>query len=156
MTPSMTATASAPALRGPIQQLFTTLERFPMSVIVLLFRIGVAMVFFKSGLTKIASWDITVQLFADEYALPLLPPAIAAYLGTTVELAAPWLLITGFATRFGAGALLGMTLTIQIFVYPENWSEHLMWASLLIYLLTRGPGPISVDHFIRRAVTGDR
>lgn len=156
MTPSMTATAPVPGLRRPIQQLFATLERFPMSVIALLFRIGVAMVFFKSGLTKIASWDITVQLFADEYALPLLPPAIAAYLGTAVELAAPWLLITGFATRLGAAALLGMTLTIQLFVYPENWSEHLMWASLLIYLLTRGPGPISVDHLIRRAVTGDR
>lgn len=128
------------------------LGRFPLSVIEVAMRVGVASVFFKSGLTKIASWDLTVQLFADEYRVPLLPPDVAAYLGTFNELVCSTMVALGIAARFGAAALLGMTLVIQTFVYPENWSEHLLWASILAYVLTRGAGVLSVDRLVARSL----
>jgi putative oxidoreductase len=134
-------------LRGAINAGLDLLGRFPMSLLELAFRVGVGAVFFKSGLVKLASWDQTVMLFRDEYQVPLLPPEIAAYLGTTAELTAPVLIVLGLGARFGAAALLGMTFVIQVFVYPENWAEHLTWAGLLGYILTRGAGLISFDHF---------
>lgn len=124
------------------------LERFPTSVLALAFRLAVAVVFFKSGLTKIASWDATVALFDMEYMVPVLPAAFAAYLATATELGASALLAFGLFTRFAAAALLGMTLVIQLFVYPENWPDHLLWGSILAYLVTRGPGALSIDHLI--------
>ncbi|MGH6952654.1 MAG: DoxX family protein [Alphaproteobacteria bacterium] len=121
-----------------------------MPILELAFRAGVASVFFKSGLTKLPSWDTTILLFAEEYRVPLVPPEIAAYMGTALELACPVLIVFGFLARLGALGLLGMTLVIQIFVYPENWSEHLMWAALLGYIFTRGAGVISIDHLVAR------
>jgi putative oxidoreductase len=150
---STTLSYSSPRPRIAVQSVATLrdwLGRFPVAVLELLLRIGVALVFWKSGMTKIANWDLTVALFADEYQVPTLPPELAAYLGTTVELVAPVLLVLGFGARFGAAVLLGMTFVIQTFVYPENWSEHLLWASILIYVLTRGPGALSLDHVIAR------
>ena len=150
---STTMSYSSPRHRTAAHGVATLREwfgRFPMAILDLLLRIGVALVFWKSGMTKIANWDLTVALFAEEYQVPLLPPEVAAYLGTTVELVAPVLLVLGFGARFGAAALLGMTFVIQVFVYPENWSEHLLWASILIYVLTRGPGALSLDHVIAR------
>jgi putative oxidoreductase len=97
---------------------------------------------------KYQSFDSAITLFRDEYRLPLLPPELAAYMGTTVELTAPILLVLGLFARVGATALLVMTLTIQFLVYPENWPEHLMWASILAYILTRGPGALSIDRII--------
>lgn len=123
---------------------------FPRSLVELGLRAGVAAVFFKSGLSKIANWELTVQLFADEYALPLLPPEVAAYLGTAAELICPVLLVLGLGARFGALALLGMTAVIQIFVYPESWPEHLIWASVFVYVLTQGAGKLSLDYAIKR------
>lgn len=124
------------------------LERFPTSVLALVFRLAVAVVFFNSGLTKIASWDATVALFDMEYMVPVLPAAFAAYLATATELGASALLAFGLFTRFAAAALLGMTLVIQLFVYPENWPDHLLWGSILAYLVTRKPGALSIDHLI--------
>ncbi len=124
--------------------------RFPMPVIELLLRLGIASVFWKSAMTKLANWDLTLALFAKEYQVPVLPPEIAAYLATAAELTCPVLLVFGIGARFGAVALLGMTMVIQLFVYPDNWSEHLLWASILIYILTRGAGVISIDHVIYR------
>ena len=126
------------------------LGRFPTSLLALAFRLAVATVFWRSGLTKIASWDATIALFDMEYMLPILPPAVGAYLATTVELSCSTLLALGLATRFAAAALLGMTLVIQLFVYPENWPDHLLWGSILAYLLTRGAGAISLDHVVCR------
>jgi putative oxidoreductase len=137
-----------PVLRTTVNSVLEKLGRVPMGALDVLFRIGVGMVFWKSGMTKIANWDITVMLFAEEYKVPVLSPEIAAYLGTAAELTAPILLFLGLATRPAAAALLGMTMVIQLFVYPENWSEHLLWASLLLYLVSRGPGPISLDRVI--------
>ena len=97
---------------------------------------------------QVESFDTAIALFRDEYRLPLLPPEIAAYMGTTVELTAPVLLVLGLFARLGAAALLVMTLTIQFLVYPENWPEHLMWASILAYVLSRGPGALSIDRIV--------
>lgn len=125
-----------------------TAARFPLSVLELGMRTAVGATFFKSGLNKFQSFDTAITLFREEYRLPLLPPEIAAYMGTTVELCAPVLLMLGFFARLGAAALLAMTLTIQFLVYPENWPEHLMWTSILAYVLTRGPGALSIDRIV--------
>ena len=124
------------------------LGRFPISIVQLLFRLAVATVFLKAGLTKIASWEFTVQLFADEYAVPVLPPEIAARMATTFELGCSVLLIAGLATRVATLPMLGMIATIQLFVYPSAYAEHLTWASILIFLLTRGAGPWSLDRLL--------
>jgi putative oxidoreductase len=125
-----------------------TARRFPLSLLELGMRVAVGATFFRSGMTKFQSFDTAIGLFRDEYRLPLLPPEIAAYLGTTIELSAPILLVLGLFARLGAAALLVMTLTIQFLVYPENWPEHLMWASILAYVLSRGPGALSIDRII--------
>jgi putative oxidoreductase len=124
------------------------LGRVPLSLHQLLFRLAVASVFLKAGLTKAGSWESTVALFADEYKVPVLPPAIAATLATSVELGCSTLLILGLATRLATLPFLGMIATIQVFVYPQAWSEHLVWGSILLLLLTRGPGAVSLDRLI--------
>jgi putative oxidoreductase len=126
------------------------LDRVPPSLLLLLLRVGVGLVFWKSAQTKLANWDLTVQLFAFEYQVPVLSPEVAAFLGTAAELAGSIMLILGFGARFGALALLGVTLVIQTFVYPENWSEHLFWAAALLTILVRGAGVVSADHLIAR------
>ena len=130
--------------------LTTWLGSFPRSVVELGLRAGVAAVFFKSGLSKIANWELTVQLFAEEYAVPVLSPEVAAYLATAAELICPVLLVLGLAARLGALALLAMTAVIQIFVYPSSWAEHLLWASIFVYVLTQGAGKLSLDYAIKR------
>jgi putative oxidoreductase len=75
-------------------------------------------------------------------------------LGTTAELTCPIMLVFGIGARLGAAALLGMTFVIQTFVYPDNWSEHLLWASILLYVLTRGAGVLSIDHVLSRWLLG--
>jgi putative oxidoreductase len=126
------------------------LEAVPYSVLALPLRFAVATVFWNSGTTKLASWDTTIQLFADEYRVPLLPPEFAAYLAASIELTTPFLLVFGFLTRPAAFILLGMTTVIEIFVYPQAWPTHIQWASMLLVLLCRGPGKFSLDHVIWR------
>ena len=126
------------------------LDRFPLSIIQLMFRVAIAAVFWSSGLTKIASWDTTIALFRDEYMVPLVPPAIAAVMSATFELSCSALIVVGLATRLATLPLLGMTLVIEVFVYPEYWTMHLMWASILLFLLTKGPGVFSLDHYVNR------
>ncbi|MBL8706669.1 MAG: DoxX family protein [Rhodospirillales bacterium] len=141
-----------------IRLLYAQLGRFPLPVIELVFRIGVGMVFFKSALTKLDDgWmvsDTAVQLFAEEYKVPLLSPVVAAHLGTAVEFFGAILIMVGLASRPAAAALLGLTAVIQFTVYPGNWAEHLLWAGLLAYVLTRGPGPLSLDHVLAGRVLG--
>ena len=126
------------------------LNAAPLSIPQALARIAVAGVFFRSGMSKIANWDLTVQLFQDEYRLPILPPDLAALMGAGLELSIPVFLALGLFTRVAALPLLGMTAVIEIFVYPQNWPEHLTWAALLILLILRGAGPFSLDHVIAR------
>ena len=131
------------------------LERFPLSILQFLFRICIGAVFWNSGLTKIARRQATIVLFRDEYKVPLLPPELAATLGAAVELTCPVLLALGLATRLATLPMLGMTFVIEVFVYPQDWIEHLTWASLLLFILTRGPGPISLDRWLAPVVLGN-
>ena len=133
-----------------LSTVWARLERFPLSIIQLAMRVGVGAVFFRSGLLKVDSWQFTVQLFRDEYRVPLLDPVLAAQITTAVELGVPLLLFAGLATRIATLPLLGMIAVIQFFVYPNAWSDHLLWASALALVLTRGPGAFSVDHWISR------
>ena len=116
-------------------------------------RLLVASVFFKSGLTKIASWDSTVALFANEYAVPLLPPEIAALLGTGVELIFPVLLVLGLGARFSAFVLFVFNI-IAVISYPDlgevGLRDHQTWGLLLLVTLLHGPGKLSLDHLISR------
>jgi putative oxidoreductase len=127
------------------------LERVPFGLCQLLFRLAVAGVFFRAGLAKFTSWEPTVALFRDEYRVPVLSPEIAAALATTFELGCSVLLVVGLATRPATLPLLGMIAVIQLFVYPSAWPEHLTWASILLCLLTRGAGPLALDHLIARS-----
>ena len=124
---------------------FELLDRVPFSIHQLLFRLAIGAVFLRAGLTKIASWEPTVALFREEYKVPILPPEAAATVSASFELTCSTLLIVGLATRVATLPLLGMITTIQLFVYPQAWPEHLVWASILLFLLTRGGGPLSVD-----------
>ncbi|HTP38427.1 MAG TPA: DoxX family protein [Steroidobacteraceae bacterium] len=126
------------------------LDRVPYTLLALPLRFAVATVFWNSGQTKIANWDATLQLFEDEYKVPLLPPDLAAHIGATIELTTPVLLVLGFLTRPAALVLLGMTTVIEVFVYPQAWPTHIQWAAMLLVLVCRGPGKLSVDYLIRR------
>ncbi len=115
-------------------------------------RLGVAAVFFQSGRTKVEGL-LTItpgayQLFEEEYKLPLLSPDVAAQLATYVEHLFPILLALGLFTRLSAAALLVMTAIIEIFVYPAAWPTHLSWVGLLLPLLARGAGALSMDRFL--------
>jgi len=121
----------------------------PQSLQLLLARIGVASVFLLSGRTKVEGLltikESTYALFEYEYALPLIPPELAAQLATYAEHLFPLLLIAGLFTRLSAAGLLGMTLVIQAFVYPAAWPTHLCWTALLLPLVVYGGGPLSLD-----------
>lgn len=128
-------------------------EKIPYSAIALLARIAVADVFWRSGQTKVDGWQITettFDLFREEYRVPLLPAEFAAYLATIQEHLFSVLLLVGLASRLSALGLLGMTLVIQLFVYPANYPDHLLWAAALLLIVARGPGVISLDHLLWR------
>jgi putative oxidoreductase len=129
------------------------LERLPLSVHLLLFRVAVAALFLRAGLTKVTSWEPTVALFRDEYRVPLLGPDVAAIMASTFEIGCSLLLIVGLATRLATLPLLGMLVVIQCFVFPQAWPEHLIWGSILLFLLTRGAGRLSLDHALASAAS---
>jgi putative oxidoreductase len=131
-------------------------ESIPLSAVQLAARLAIANVFWNSAQSKLLSWPVTLQLFAMEYHVPLLPPEVAAPLATATELTGAVLVFIGLFTRLGALALLGIVAVIQIFVYPGHWGEHLMWASLLGLLLARGAGIVSLDYLGRLLILGRR
>ena len=126
------------------------LNRIPYAVLALPLRFAVATVFWNSAMAKLANWDTTISLFTDDYKVPLLSPEFAAYMAFTIELTTPVLLVLGLFTRFAALILLGMTAVIEIFVYPQAWPTHIQWAAMLLILLCRGAGKLSIDHFLWR------
>jgi len=148
--PDAAGTQNAPSARTLIDAATDLLGRVPWSLHQLLFRVAIASVFLPAGLLKLASWESTIALFQDEYKVPLLPPVIAATMATTFELGCSSLLIAGLATRLATLPLLGQIATIQLFVYPQAWHEHLVWASILLFVLTRGGGTISADYLLYR------
>jgi putative oxidoreductase len=120
-------------------------------------RIYVGRVFFFSGLTKLHDWNITLALFRNEYHVPLLPPAVAAVLGTCAELGLPILIVTGFGTRFAAIALFAFNVVAAL-SYPDlsaaGLKDHVLWGALLLVLTVYGPGRLSVDHLLLRGKGG--
>jgi putative oxidoreductase len=146
----MSASMTIASLRRQFLSVRAWLACFPLSLLQLGMRFGVGMVFFNSGLLKYNSWEFAVKLFEDEYKVPLLDPTIAARLAMFNELTFSILLFLGLATRLATLPLLGMVFVIEVFVYPQAWAEHLMWASMLVFLLTRGPGAFSLDYLIER------
>ena len=139
-------------MRTLVAKAIGLMEAVPYSLIALLARIIIGLVFFKSGLTKIDGFalkDATFYLFAEEYKVPLIPPVLAAYMATAAELTMPWFIWIGFGARFAALALLGMTAVIQTFVYPDAYMTHGLWAVALLMIVKFGAGPLSIDHLIR-------
>ncbi|MEJ1158857.1 DoxX family protein [Prosthecomicrobium sp. N25] len=128
----------------------------PDSLIALVARISVASVFWSSARTKVedGTWltlsDSAVYLFREEYRLPLIDPGIAAHLALVTEHVMPVLLVLGLASRFAALVLLGMTLVIEIFVYPDAYAVHGLWAVCQLFVLKYGPGRASLDAVIAR------
>ncbi|WP_309684102.1 DoxX family protein [Polaromonas sp.] len=141
-------------LRGIWNQLASQFTRLvPHDALALIDRLAIAAIFFLSGRTKVEGWltvtDSAYALFRDEYKLPLIPVEIAAHAAAWAEHLFPLLLMIGLFTRLSALALLGMTLVIQLFVYPDAWPTHLSWAGLLLYLVGRGGGTLSLDRLLR-------
>jgi putative oxidoreductase len=133
-----------------MMKLIARLDAVPYWLLALPLRLAVATVFWNSAMTKLANWNTAVELFAEEYKLPFLPPEFAATLAVSIELAAPVLLVLGLATRVAAFVLLGMTAVIEIFVYPQAWPTHVQWAAMLLVLLCHGAGSLSLDDAISR------
>jgi putative oxidoreductase len=151
-----TAAVSGNSLRARWNLVASNLSRWiGHDVLALASRISIAAIFFLSGRTKVDGLltitDGTYELFRSEYKLPLMPPEIAAHLATYAEHLLPVLLVLGLFTRLSALALLAMTVTIQVFVYPDAWPTHLSWAALLLYLIGRGAGVLSFDKFLKLA-----
>ena len=140
----------------PLQDRLTALaaQALPLSLLLLVQRIGIAAIFFFSGRTKVEGWftitDSAYELFRTEYSGVPLPSDLATVMATFSEHLFPVLLVLGLFTRLSALALLGMTLTIQVFVYPEAWPAHLSWAGLLLPLVAMGGGKVSLDRLLFR------
>lgn len=150
-----------------IARLIAVFGCFPDWLIAIVGRFSIAAVFWKSGQTKVQGFTIdlingefrlgwphlsnsAIDLFKTEYRLPLVPAELAAPLAASAEHFFPILILFGLATRFSALALLGMTLVIEIFVYPDAYPTHGTWAAILLYLIAKGPGKMSIDHWIAR------
>lgn len=148
---SLTRTGLPHRLAGPLQRVIDILDAIPHDAIALAARIFPAAIFWQSGQTKLEGWRVSenaIVLFQEEYRLPLLDPVVAANLAALGEHLFPLLLVAGLASRFAALALLGMTAVIQIFVYPDAWPTHGVWAVSLLIIAARGPGRLSLDHLL--------
>lgn len=148
---SATHARPSTGMAGLVEKLFGLFERIPYSALGLAARIFPAAVFWQSGQTKVNGFalsDSAVFLFQEEYKLPFVDPTVAAYGAAFSEHFFPILLVLGLASRFAALALLGMTLVIEIFVYPDAWPTHGVWATCFLLVIARGPGAISLDHLV--------
>lgn len=138
-------------MSNPVSFVMTKVRDIPDGWMVLLARVAMAAFFLRAGQTKLNGFELSssaVYLFKEEYNLPLLSPVTAAWLAIGAEHLFPVLLIIGLATRLSALALLGMTIVIEVFVYPASWPDHLMWAVLLMLIAARGPGPFALDNLL--------
>ncbi|MEZ5661122.1 MAG: DoxX family membrane protein [Burkholderiaceae bacterium] len=170
---SSTALPASSGIAGLIGWAILWFGRIPHSGVALLARFSIAAVFWNSGQTKVSDFalnivtgefmlgwprlsDSALALFEEEYKLPFIAPAIAAPMAAFAEHLLPLLLLIGLGTRLSALGLLGMTMVIQIFVYPGAYATHGTWAAILLYLVSQGPGAISIDHWIARRRTALR
>src|SRR2546429_4857929 len=139
-----------------VQRTLGALNCIPYGPIALSARVVPAAVFWQAGQTKVAGWHLkpsAIALFQNEYQLPLIDPTIVAYASAFSEHFFPILLVIGLATRFSALALLFMTAVVEIFVYPDAWPTHGVWATCFLLVIARGPGALSLDHLIARQCT---
>lgn len=141
---------SAPQPVAALRWVVGLFERIPYWLVALTARVAVANVFWSSAETHLANWQTTLYMFANSFRVPLLPPVFAAYLAVTLEVLTPPLLVLGLATRFAALALFGMTLVIEIFVFPQAWPTHIQWAAMMLMLMAQGAGGFSLDALIDR------
>ncbi|MGH8788520.1 MAG: DoxX family protein [Cupriavidus necator] len=148
MTNVTQSTRSATPLAERAGRVLAWLDRIPHTVLAIPLRLAVATVFWNSAIAKLANWQSALELFREDYKVPLIPPEPAAYLAVSIELTAPVLLMLGLATRPVALILLGMTTVIEVFVYPQAWPTHIQWAAMLLVLLCRGAGDWSLDHLL--------
>src|SRR3989449_593994 len=146
MTTLTSASTERPALIGRV---IRWLGRVPCAARVIPLRLAVATVVWNSAMTKLASWNTAVELFVEEYKVPLLPPELAAYMAVSTGLTPPVLLVLGLATRAASLVLLGMTAVIEVLVYPQAGPTHIQWAATLFVLLCPRPGKLSLDHLVR-------
>ena len=155
----------ADTIRHLVQWFIGRLTCIPDAWIALIARLSMAAVFWQAGQTKVQGFvvdivnaevhlgwprlsDSVIALFMDEYRLPFISPSVAAPMAAFGEHLFPLMLVLGLATRFSALAMLGMTLVIQLFVYPGSYATHGTWAAALLFLMARGPGKLSLDHWI--------
>ncbi|RKE25218.1 putative oxidoreductase [Paraburkholderia sp. BL23I1N1] len=147
---SVSNTSRGSTLNDRIRNVIGWLERVPYTVLALPLRLAVATVFWNSAMTKLADWNAALELFREDYRVPLLAPEFTAYLAVSIELTTPVLLVLGLATRPVALLLLGMTTVIEVFVYPLAWPTHIQWVAILLVLLCRGAGNWSLDYLLCR------
>jgi putative oxidoreductase len=149
----MTITTSAVNANGAValvSRVIGWFEVIPYWLIAIACRIALAQVFWGSAQTHLTNWQTTLYLFDSDYSLPFLPSEPAAYLAVTIELVVPVLLVLGLATRFATLVIFGMTLVIEVFVYPQAWPTHIQWVAMMLVLMAYGAGPLSLDGLIRR------
>lgn len=151
-----TESGAVAAIASFVRWTIGLMEQTPYWLVALIARVPIAAVFWRSGQTKVDGWNIfqvndsAVLLFENEFQLPILNPVFAAHITAIAEHVFPVLLVLGLATRYSALALLVMTAVIQIFVYPDAWPTHGTWAACFLILIARGPGEVSLDHWIAR------
>lgn len=133
-----------------VARAYSMLDRIPLGVPLLIARVATCSVFLRSGLVKLSDWSGTLTLFRDEYMVPLIPYQAAAYMAAAMELGCSMLVLFGLLTRVSILGLFGMIATIQIFVYPSAWPDHIQWTGFMLFLLLRGPGAISIDHLVTK------
>ncbi|MBV1888908.1 MAG: DoxX family protein [Proteobacteria bacterium] len=130
--------------------LYSRVERLA-PVLDIALRVWIARVFFLSGLTKIQTWETTLMLFEYEYAVPVIPFQLAAYMATAGELILPVLIALGLFTRFGLAGLLVLNL-VAVISYPDispaGIQQHIMWGLMIVVLLIHGPKLFSVDYWL--------
>lgn len=149
-TETMPYSTPRPGLMGHLLAARALLERVPLSLVQVVCRLAIAGVFLRAGMQKLAGWETTLALFGEEYKVPLLSPELAATMSVATEVGCSILILLGLATRLATLPFFGMILMIQLFVFPQAWPEHLTWTALLLVLLTRGAGAVSVDHVLGR------
>jgi putative oxidoreductase len=135
-------------------------ERWAAPLVFLAIRLWMAQIFFRAGLLKIQNMSGAIFLFSDVHPVPLLPPWLAAYLATAVELVCPVLLVLGLAARLAALPMLAMVLVIQFVVGSADpafyLTEHYYWMFLLAVIITKGPERLSIDHLLARRLLAPR
>jgi len=128
------------------------LDTYFFPVVQLVLRWWIASVFFSSGMSKLADWSGTLLVFEFEYKVPILPVYSAAIFATFFELVMPILLVVGLFTRVASVPLLVMAMVIQFVLGASNPAfdhpEHYYWMILLLVLIARGGGILSVDYVL--------